>query len=211
MSIEDLTTYTEVDAGNNIVISTSKVTFTSLNRGSISYVYKDKGVDNFDSDFIHEFKFRYLGASSYAYGWTYPWFLSNVISHEYICLEALGLRFESKKFTLQQKINGSSYDSNQFTTEINVDYFLTIERDESVGTYGTLYCRIYSDEARTNLLHTLTLLLQQAKQDFRYFYALCNRGVYSGTWTYHSGSAEDLNLFEEDSVVNNILFFGSNF
>jgi hypothetical protein len=52
-AIEDFSTYTIVDAGNYIsVTSTAIISYSGL-PPSLSYVYSDKGVDHFSGDFEH--------------------------------------------------------------------------------------------------------------------------------------------------------------
>jgi hypothetical protein len=54
---------------------------------------------------------------------------------------------------------------------VDTDYWLTLERDESQGAFGELYCHIYSDSNRATLVETLTGTLTE-KQDFRYIFAM---------------------------------------
>jgi len=49
------------------------------------------------------------------------------------------------------------------------EYYLKIKRDESVGTYGTIYCYIYTVGIDGTLFDTLTVTLTK-KQDFRYLF-----------------------------------------
>lgn len=94
----------------------------------------------------------------------------------------LNVRFDSTdgyRIILEEGIADSIIETDEFAGEQGKIYYLEIERDEGVGTFGTLYCRIYDDEARTNLVDTLSLTLR-ANQDLRYVYALN---------TYESGTS----------------------
>ena len=59
MALEDFTTYTEVDPGNDIAVTSNKVHWTLLSRASDSRVAKDFGVNHFDKDSIHEVELEY--------------------------------------------------------------------------------------------------------------------------------------------------------
>ena len=50
MAVEDFTTYTEVDPNSRITVSSTKVTWASVQRDEDAYVYKDKGVNYFDEN-----------------------------------------------------------------------------------------------------------------------------------------------------------------
>ncbi|MCL4873868.1 hypothetical protein KJ039_07295 [bacterium] len=94
----------------------------------------------------------------------------------------LAVRMDStdgNKIILEETTSSGDIATDTYTCEQGKIYYLEIERDEAVGTYGTLYCRIYDDEARTNLVDTLSLTLRAA-QDLRYVYALN---------TYESGTS----------------------
>ena len=56
LTIEDLTTFTEVDQNSDITITSSKCNFVSLDRVAVSYVYKDYGVGDF-GEFDIDFEF----------------------------------------------------------------------------------------------------------------------------------------------------------
>ena len=63
--------------------------------------------------------------------------------------------------------NGTIYTKISTTLSLDTEYYLKIVRDEDVGTFGTIYCYIYSDSSLSTLVDTLTLPLTE-KQDFRY-------------------------------------------
>jgi len=65
---------------------------------------------------------------------------------------------------------GTAYNDSFTSPTINVSYWLEIERDEAIGTYGTFYVRIYSDSARTTLVDTLSITLHTSKKDYEYLY-----------------------------------------
>jgi len=87
---------------------------------------------------------------------------------------------------------------------LSTDYYLTIERDEAVGANGTLYARIYSDEARATLIETLTLSLTE-KQDFRYIYAMISWDSASGGNSW-SGTISNLTGAIHDNILSGYHF-----
>ncbi len=80
-----------------------------------------------------------------------------------------------------QETNGAA-DTTDQSSELSTDtdYYLKVTRDESEGTYGKLYCYIYSDSVRLTLVDTLTVTLTE-KQDFRYqFGSISHDGTTGG-------------------------------
>jgi len=113
--------------------------------------------------------------------------------------QALSLDFyrtgATPRILLNENIGVGNRQSSIYSITVGTTYYLKIVRDESVGTYGTLYCYIYSDSARTTLLDTLTLTLSTAKYDFRYLYALASYNA--GTAHEHSGYVENLSISDD--------------
>jgi len=178
MALEDFTTYTEVDPNARIAVTANRVTWASLQRDEDAYVYIDKTANYFAGNFKINVTHRITtGANS---GLVYFCTMTNLVDDwkgiDDALGDALGV-FSHKHDTLTtyhigitEVDGGASYSSTQYTVTVDTDYYLTLTRDETVGTYGTLYLYIYSDVARTTLLDTLTLALHD-KIDFRYFYA----------------------------------------
>jgi hypothetical protein len=105
-----------------------------------------------------------------------------------------------------REINGATYTQVE-TSEIlseDTDYYLTLDRDESVGTFGTLYAHLFSDEARSTTLETLTLTLTE-KQDFRYIYGAISwdDATPNNTW---SGTISNLTGDIYDTILNGFHF-----
>ena len=177
MALQDFTTYTEVDPNSRYTATSTKIDVAGLDRSEDAYVYKDYGVNFFAGDFTHKIT-AYIGSASQNGGFLrMAWGLANALN------DVSGLRgaaenylecYITKNDASNRTINiAEYYGSNGVDTSINLSldtpYYLTIVRDEAVGTYGTLYCYIYSDSARTTLVDTLTITLR-AKVDFRYLY-----------------------------------------
>lgn len=175
--MQDLSTYTEVDPNSKLVVTASKVDFQGMERNVDTYVYKDMGVAHFDGDFEHLLE-SLTDSFSTTSAFASHWMLANDIDDYWGLFSA-----DKSFFTLNRDDTGVAstfYLIEQDTTTQYFDsyigatgtlYYLTIERDESVGTYGTLYCYIYSNSDRTVLVDTLSITLHTSKKDFRYHYA----------------------------------------
>jgi hypothetical protein len=164
---EDFTTYTEADPNNKLTQTTVTCKWDSLICGDSAWVYKDYGVNHFNRNFEHWLDIKY---SSPNYPTYMHWSLANNVDSFENCNYALGLGCGSNQLYLNENYNGTRYKSNLYAWSQNVPYYVKIIRDEGASEFGTLYCYIYSDSARTNLIHILQLNLH-GKQDFRYLYS----------------------------------------
>lgn len=187
MALETLTTYTENDPSSVVTVAANQITVTAARKDAEYQVYKDKGAGHFSGDFTHTVALRYTQWGTYGPS-GFCWALANEIvtanlNMSYPVLFAGGFNWHytsSKRLVLGE--TGAEWDSEAEewnlvfywdyygNISLNTWYYFTLERDETVGTYGTLYGRIYSDADRTNLVDTLVLALH-AKEDFRYAYA----------------------------------------
>jgi len=73
---------------------------------------------------------------------------------------------------------GTLYDDISGVLSLDTWYYFRIKRDEAVGTYGTIYCDIYTSEVdranEENAFANLSITLHSAKRDYQYIYGLCN-------------------------------------
>jgi hypothetical protein len=189
---EDFTTYTEVDGGADTAYTTTadSVQFT-VPRDETSYIYKDFGTDYFSGDFEHRVKVNINGG-----GIAYVWGLANSLNDFKTIIDAsedyLAVMFNSgNQLAGIFESDGGSSESDTFTYADSTDYYLKIKRDESVGTYGTLYCYVYSDAAYSVLVDTLSIELSE-KEDFRYIYVLSSHN--NSNATELSGTISNLQL-----------------
>jgi hypothetical protein len=189
---EDFTTYTEVDGGADTAYTTTagSVQFT-VPRDETSYIYKDFGTDYFNGDFEHRVKVNINGG-----GIAYVWGLANSLNDFKTIIDAsedyLAVMFNSgNQLAGIFESDGGSSESDTFTYADSTDYYLKIKRDESVGTYGTLYCYVYSDAAYSVLVDTLSIELGE-KEDFRYMYVLSSHN--NSNATELSGTISNLQL-----------------
>lgn len=193
---QDLTGFTETDPNARISVTASRATAANLTRQEDAFVYKDKGVGWFAGDFKHRLAVRVTAANSG--GWLGVWALANNVDDAYwlqLNAQALlvNLYYDGANYQLRlREAYGGEFFTATYNISLNTTYYLELERLEGVGTYGTLYCRIYSDAGYTSLLTTLSLTLH-VKADFRYLFALLS---------YNSASAQVLSGYSESLDLN---------
>lgn len=205
MALENFTTYTEVDPNSRIAKTSTKVTWTLLQRDEDAYVYKDKGADYFDGDFTHLLAIRLTAGDTS--GFVKCWCLANLVddakgiedvSGDYL---AIYIKKSFANTMAVEECDGGSLTAlstgSTYELELNTTYYLKVIRDESVGTYGTIYLYIYSDSARTTLLATQSITLNTSKKDFRYIYACQSYNAASSE--AQSAYTENLNIFKADA------------
>lgn len=205
---QDNSTYTEDDVPTRIALTDSTtVTVTDLDNDEQVQLYKDFGAGYFSGDFEHHLRTQYTSDtdSGDVCG---VWALTNDLTGGIVSLYAASKDFltlywshlsGTDKLVLAE-LNSGSFSSDESTDlDASTNYYIKIVRYESVGTYGTLYCYIYSDDSFSTLVDTLSVALTE-KQDFRYhFWVLGNEDggeggtVWSGVIADHSISSPDTN------------------
>lgn len=199
---ENLTTYTESDALNRLTETASRVTWTDMDRGDDQiYLYKDKGVDFFDEDFMHFFTVKQTGDSrTFDGGVVGAWGVTNNLNDMLGIVganqDAFFLIFSNpsgdrRQLKIWQINGGSSSFSSAFDITEGVPYYIIMYRNDSFTTYGKIYAYIYSDAARTILLDTLSITIQSSKKDFRYIQLATSYDLTTDTVT---GYTEDVDL-----------------
>lgn len=205
---EDFTTYTEYDEGDDITVDSNTLTFSALQtRGDTYYVYDDKGSAHFDTDWEH----RELVNISYIYTSGLPllphWCVCNSPDLDWYDLHEATSDYHiayARRYLGTQSFYLAEYDESIGYSDyydgfgLSTTYYMTLERDEGIGTYGTLYEYIctgnYYGESGSNLVDTLAVTLHE-KADFQYIYTLMSYDT--GDQGYSaSGYVEDLDLQE---------------
>lgn len=195
----DYTICTVVDPNGRFAITENGIVVTGLARNEDAYACWDFGADYFKHDFEHDFKVKLTGHSGA--GSFYPWSLINVLDDLKGITDASG-----DWLTVSCYCSGGVYqiyclecdggtiygDGDYFVAAVDTQYYCTIKRDETVGTFGTLYLYIYTDASRSTLVDTLTVTLHTSKKDFRY---LCP------IQCWHSGSTATIS----GTVANHVL------
>jgi len=175
-STEDFSTYTVVDTDGGISVSSTRVTLTSVyTNNNDEYVYYDYGVNYFSGDFTHYFTVNCAEYTAADYPIVYV--LANEVddrkalkdaAYDHFCIYLWNSTTSPKFYLVEFYGDGTNYETTG-AISVPFTYYLTIKRDEAVGSYGQLDCEIYSDAARTTGVDTLSLTLR-AKLDFRYLY-----------------------------------------
>jgi hypothetical protein len=193
---ERIADYIEVDASNLLTVHSERVLWTAASSQTY-YMYKDFGVDNFDADFEINFTFYWLSLSANT-SVNYMLLLTRntgTLPTLSAANEDLLTVFFNKTaggaITLGiRELNGGAIATTTDTTlTTNTFYFATLDRDESIGTYGQLRLRVYSDYTRSTLIATLTLSLSE-KQDFRYLELSSTAGAAGAAY----GLIEDIEI-----------------
>lgn len=170
---EDFTTYTEVDQTGDITVTASKITWTTMDRDRISYVYKDYEEDYF-GDFIIEWAAQITYSSS-----------TGVTEH--ICVtNTIGVAADMN--AADDGMITSTYGNSSNMVYRIWDYFndnndtwtvggttvpLRYYRLTRAGT--TLTLQVYSNSGRTTLVDTLILTCDTSLK--RYLYGMCSAGI----------------------------------
>lgn len=193
--LEDYTTYTEVDGGSDITVGANLLTVSSMSRSVDSWVVDDKTAGHFSGDFTHLLRTQSQSASS-AGGRAGVWAIANAVEEIVTLLGAdvQVVRWQNRTSLRVIEANGgSTINHSSISLLLDTNYYLTVDRDESVGSFGELTVEIDDSADRTSPVDTLSVTLTE-KQDFQYVYGLAsvNTGG-SQTWT---GIVADLDLQE---------------
>jgi hypothetical protein len=163
---EDFTTYTEVDGGNDITISPNNIiNFDTMRNDALSYVLKDRGVNQISGDWIYEFDSEFTsiddGAEVCIWG----------ISQKYVTIG--NQKSQSDGYHIEFRRDGNTYYTELYDNETSQSdsysegslpgkRWYTVNRASSVLT-----CYIYSNSSKTTLVDTLVITGANT-QDNRY-------------------------------------------
>ena len=182
------------DPNSRLTITANRVTWAGLTSDETCYFYRDAGVDHFSGNFEHLLKVYddYGTGSSRVMFWSlanYVGALDGGQNHIYSFVY-----YSTAIMYLRESYDSSSY-SDYCSISFDTVYYCEIERDENVGTYGTLYNYVctgnYYDDGGS-LVDTLNVALH-VKDDYRYIYAVQSR---TGVTAYRDGYVELLDLQE---------------
>jgi len=202
MAVQDFTTYDETDESADFVVTATKIAVTTMARDADSHVSHDEGVDAIDGDF--EFIEEVI-----IHGSTQNLAQINFCSVANSQESSQDIDTAGGSTQYAQVINLSTTEPNFQVIEIDAgdfgngsviagaeatQYYCEFERDESVGSFGDLELRVYTNVSRTTLLGTSTQTLRTAKRDFRYVYGAQSKN--SGGTPQWTGDLENLDLQE---------------
>lgn len=184
---QDYTDYTEVDTPVALTVAATTITVAALDDDAEAYVTYDFTASYFSADFEHTLNFECTATTGSET--IYLWAMCDTVDEIGALITAdtdlLCLSWENASLVLTER-NASSSTTDTSASSLSEDtaYYVRVVRDEAVGTYGTLYCYIYTDPEYMVLFDTLAVTLTE-KKDFRYLYAVSGKGDGGGSvaWT----------------------------
>lgn len=197
MATEDLTTYMEVDPQNVLTVSTDRAQNSApgIDSDHDCYLYKDFGPDYFDALDLEFTSYMSSGQPTNSQsGVGY----SNTID-DYNAWAAGGVVLilqSSDVYNIKPNLlvlGGASDNDYTRVLSFNTLYYWTITRAAGADI---VYARVYTDSARTNLLHTWSVSgLGTVKWQYFYPFVNYNSGTGGVEW---SGYFE---YFVEESIL----------
>lgn len=193
MALEDFTTYTKVDILGRLTVTTNEVAGTLISRNMEVYLYKDFGAAYFNALDI-DFEWEIISSSDK--DGTGGIGVSNVVDD----ITGFGLTDIAAWITRYDPagtywivLKRGSVAAND-TYEISPDtrYYCTLERAASSDDVSL---KIYSDEARTNLLDTLMVSGYGTTTKYRYIFGFNNYDAGVGG-THWDGWVWNMDLHE---------------
>ena len=172
------------------------VTLSQLSKNEDAYLYDDKGENHFDGDFEHLFECLMSDEDD---GEAAVWALANAIDDlrdtgivNDLPTLWLGLHGALTSLYIHESEGGSLYSDGE-SISLDTHYWITMERDEAVGDFGTLYAYVYDDSERTSQIagSPLSLTLHE-KTDYQYFFACCTYNASDAAWVSGWGQNYDL-------------------
>lgn len=209
MVAENFNLFTESDALGRITVTSSRASWTDMRSGDDQiFLSSDKGTGFFDGSFVHTLTISHT-ASEKGASFSGFWVMSNDL------LDIKGLRDGGKDALYVQSAHPNSPDipvltlfevdggadfgdpTGGFNLTTGVTLYLTITRDETVGSFGEIKLQVYSDAQRTTLVETQSFNLHSSKKDFRYvMVGVSEDSAFGGSADQKksSGFSEDLDL-----------------
>jgi hypothetical protein len=183
----DLATYTEDDAGGYISVAGTKATVTNMPRTVDSYVYQDYGAAAFNADY--EILFELGGTSSFPLGGLVALCsVANVVDDlrgcdDLIAVALFGVSGANTEIRIVERVATTEYAATGTVINKAITNWCKLVRDESAGTYGTVYLYVATSESNRDSetgAQTLSLGLH-AQADFSTFYAVQSYNITGGT------------------------------
>ena len=181
MPFENPTTYI-AGVNTNIATTSTRVTVDPITWQENSYLFKAKPASVFNGDFTIDIDAKAIDGGDQN-GEGIFWAIANQIgtwqdlidsSEDALrCVFYEGAANDLKVY-LGELDGGTVYQDGSVSLSWDTMYYLRIRRDESVGTYGTVYCDIYPTDAdraaETNVIDSLLVTLHTSKKDFNLLY-----------------------------------------
>jgi hypothetical protein len=198
-TLENYTTYTEIDEDGDITVTDYTITFDTMRRDAISRVQFDYGANFFD-EFQHELDVNMTDIEagdasdrSSPMVWAVanslgPW-VGDVQNSDSIAvwINQVGATDDQYQFHITWFEAGALQDQViGIVRNVNEEVYLVMNR-----TDDDFFLAVYSDSSRSTLNETLTIL-NVANTQFRYLYGLLNVGSANDPADHASGVLSDL-------------------
>ena len=160
---QDYTASDEVDTPVGLTVAANLLTIAALDDDTEMYLTEDFTAGYFSADFEHTLKINVSAETGTEV--CYVWGLSNETVDELGALisadkDTHALYWSNATLILtEQNAGAAANDDTSSSLSTDTDYYLRVVRDESLGTYGTLYCYIYTDPEYMTIVDTLTVTL----------------------------------------------------
>lgn len=185
----------QADPGADLTVEANKVTITTIARRADTFFYSDKGANHFAGDFEHLVE-GYIDSGSTIYTHVGIWALSNSTdswldidtANGDAIMVALEDRTTASRVYIYECDSGAAYSAFDTTIPRDTPVFIEVSRDETAGTYGTMYvwaCTTAQYDDAGDLVANASLALHTSKKDYRYVYAIMgeitdNANVFTG-------------------------------
>jgi len=169
MATENLTTYTEVDAGGDLTVTSTRVTHTTMGANVVNYLYDSKGAAHWSGDFVIDFE-HYHSQANGGFSSAFLASISDTLGDLYTVGTCLGTYVEGTGFTpyVMDIDSAGNWDAFSSASNLTADtlFYSTMTRDGN-----TLYWDIYNDSARTDLFDFANITIVNTSQTFEYMFA----------------------------------------
>jgi len=194
-NLQNYTGYTETDTSSRLTVAANTLAIAGLDTDETMQLTYDFGASYFSGDFEHSLNFKVtVGTGTES---CYLWAMSDSISNPIGTLitadtDLIALSWTNGTLILTERNSTVSATDTSSALSLSTDYYVRIVRDEAVGTYGTLYCYIYTDREYCELVDTISVTLTELK-DWRYLWAASSVGDGAGS-TVFTGTISNLTL-----------------
>ncbi len=166
MAIEDLTTWTEVDGGGDLTVTSSKIDVVTQANNVTNYVYKSLSLGTADYD--HDFE-CYVSVASTGTPTLFFYGVSTGIATLDVGF-SISCYVETGSLTPYITDIDSGGTWTTFTAGSNLTistlYYCTFKRVGNTATWD-----IYSDSSRTTLVQSISMAISNNTQSYQYVYA----------------------------------------
>lgn len=172
-SSEDFSTFTELDPGSNITVTSSLITTTALERQGTASIYKSYGASYF-ANFTHQFTLEVTSAETYSDAgfWALSNFAAPTIADINTTNQGYFAKVEAEPFgCIRFYLSNTALDSVDSTPNLGCEFgyasgpiYITIQKNAT-----DLSMKLYRDSGRTDLYDTL--IVSRNTTTFKYLAA----------------------------------------